>query len=372
MPCSRKICCCLTPVAELGIMRDRVDRRSLCCQGTFFAVATTADPFSGPAAAQRDSLGAWLVVVREGDMRSTSIQSRDESRQQTAAGGRGRWCWHGVAGLLLVIVFWTLNWSLDGLRTHWAFFPLWLGYCLTVDGLVYWRRGHSMATRDPVGYAMLFLISAPGWWLFELLNLRTQNWEYLGAEQFTNLQYFLLCSLSFSTVMPAVFGTAELVNTMSWVHRWKAGPVFALTSGVVLGLFCSGWLMLALLLIWPRYCFPLLWGAVYLILDPINVWFGRRSLLVPVARGDWRLVLTLPIGCLICAFFWEMWNYESYPKWVYHVPFVDVLHVFEMPLLGYLGYIPFSWELFALHGLLCGGSAPHSSAGNRKLMAWSD
>ena len=32
-----------------------------------------------------------------------------------------------MVGIALVLLFWTLNWSLDGLRTHWAFFPLWLG-----------------------------------------------------------------------------------------------------------------------------------------------------------------------------------------------------------------------------------------------------
>jgi hypothetical protein len=259
-----------------------------------------------------------------------------------------------VVGLLLVLVFWVLNWSLDGLRTHWTFFPLWLGYCLTVDALVVRRRGSSMATRHPVGYAALFLVSVPGWWLFELLNLRSQNWEYLGAEYFTDVQYFLLCSLSFSTVMPAVFGTAELVGTFSCVGRLREGPALSLTSGLTLGLFVVGWLMLLLLLIWPRYFFPFMWVSVYFILDPINVWLRRRSLLESTARGDWRPATTLAAGCLVCAFFWEMWNYYSYPKWIYHVPLVDFFHVFEMPLLGYLGYIPFSWEIFALYCLLAG------------------
>jgi len=48
-----------------------------------------------------------------------------------------------------------------------------------------------------------------------------------------------------------------------------------------------------------------------------------------------------------------MWNYFSFPKWVYHTPGINSLHVFEMPLPGYLGYIPFSWELFALANFLC-------------------
>jgi hypothetical protein len=54
------------------------------------------------------------------------------------------------------------------------------------------------------------------------------------------------------------------------------------------------------------------------------------------------------------GFFWEMWNYFSYPKWVYSVPFVNVVHIFEMPLLGYGGYLPFACELFAVYHLVMG------------------
>ena len=67
-------------------------------------------------------------------------------------------------------------------EAHWGFFPLWLGYALTVDALVFRRKGHSLLTRSPAAYAGLFLVSAPAWWLFELINLRTQNWIYLGEE----------------------------------------------------------------------------------------------------------------------------------------------------------------------------------------------
>ncbi len=46
------------------------------------------------------------------------------------------------------------------------------------------------------------------------------------------------------------------------------------------------------------------------------------------------------------------------PKWVYDVPFVGSLKLFEMPILGYGGYLPFALEVFAawalLHGALLG------------------
>ena len=49
-----------------------------------------------------------------------------------------------------------------------------------------------------------------------------------------------------------------------------------------------------------------------------------------------------------------MWNYFSYPKWIYRIPYAHWRPVFEMPIAGYLGYLPFSWELFALYHLLAG------------------
>jgi hypothetical protein len=273
------------------------------------------------------------------------------AKQNGPSSSGRRWPLHGWLGLALVAVFWTLNWSLAGLRTHWGFFPLWLGYCLTVDALVFRRRGSSMLTRNPLAYAGLFLVSAPAWWLFELVNLRTQNWFYDGRKWLTDLEYFLLASLSFSTVMPAVFGTAELASTFRWIARMRRGPVIVPTRTTLVGLFLAGGLMLALLLAWPRYFFPFVWASVFCILEPTNVLLRNRSLLGYTARGDWRPVAALAVGCLICGFFWELWNFCSYPKWVYRVPFVDFLHVFEMPLLGYLGYIPFSLELFALYHL---------------------
>ena len=263
-----------------------------------------------------------------------------------------RW---GIVGLALIAIFWPVNWFWPGLRTYWAFFPLWLGYALTVDALAYRQHGTSLYARSSRRYVGLFLVSAPGWWLFELLNARLHNWYYVGAEYFSDAAYAFWATLSFSTVMPAVFGTAEWLSArFRGFPSWKNGPVIPLTRPVLWGLFLSGWIMLALMLIWPRYFFFFLWGSVYLILDPLNIWLGNVSLLRWLSRGDWRPVAALWMGVLFTAFFWEMWNYFSYPKWVYDVPFVNVLHVFEMPLAGYLGYLPFSLELFALYHFLVG------------------
>lgn len=261
---------------------------------------------------------------------------------------------HGWLGLGLVILFWVLNWTLPGARTHWGFFPLWLGYCLAIDGLVFLRSGTSLLTRSPKKYIGLFLVSAPVWWIFELLNIRTQNWTYIGAEIFTPFEYFFWTTVSFTTVIPAVFGSAEFFASFDFMKRIKRGPIIGTDGRTTASFFALGWVTLALLLLYPKIFFPFLWLSIYFILEPLNVWLKNRSLAHSTAKGDWTPVLALWLGVLLTAFFWEMWNYYSCPKWIYHVPYADWFHIFEMPLLGYGGYLPFALELYALYHLVIG------------------
>ena len=267
---------------------------------------------------------------------------------------RASWPVHGTLGLLLVAVFWGLNWGLDGLRTHWGFFPLWLGYCLSVDALVVRRTGTSLLTRGRPAYLGLFAASVPTWWLFELINARTRNWIYLDADSIGPVEYALLASLSFSTVIPAVFGTAELAASFGWVRRLGPGPRIAPTAGTLRLILVLGVVLLVLTLAGPRFFFPGVWLSGFFIVEPVNARLGFRSLLETTARRDWRPVVALWVGVLICGFFWELWNYWSFPKWIYRVPFVDFARIFEMPLLGYGGYLPFALELFAIYHLLTG------------------
>jgi hypothetical protein len=261
---------------------------------------------------------------------------------------------HGWLGLLLVLLFWWINWKVTGLRTYWAFFPLWLGYCLAVDGLVRWRTGTSLLTRDWRKYIGLFIVSAPIWWAFEALNLRAQNWVYIGAEVFSPGAYAFWTTLCFTTVVPAVFGSAELIASLGFVKRLKRWPVIGSDKRTTIAFFVLGWAMLALLLMWPAVFFPFIWFSLYFILEPVNVWLGNRSLTDWTRKGDWRPVVALWLGVLLTAFFWEMWNYYCYPKWVYHVAWGNWLHVFEMPLLGYGGYLPFALELYAFYHIIMG------------------
>jgi hypothetical protein len=47
-------------------------------------------------------------------------------------------------------------------------------------------------------------------------------------------------------------------------------------------------------------------------------------------------------------------------KWIYHTPGAQFLHVFEMPLPGYGGYVRFALELWAQRNFFWPGSSLES------------
>lgn len=253
-----------------------------------------------------------------------------------------------AAGIVLTLVFWYVNWYTSGLRTHWAFFPLWLGYIFTIDAIVVLRGRTSLFFGKPRDGWLLFLVSIPLWWLFEWLNERAHYWVYLPEDTFSPLAHTFWSTICFSTVVPAIFVTARLLLTVP-AFRWHLyrRPAAATARGRV-WYATTGFAMLIALLIWPHYGMAFMWVSLFFIIGPLNVWLGRPSLMGMTARGDWRMVVVFFAAALICGFFWELWNWFAWPKWIYTFPFLDGLKVFEMPLAGYLGYLPFGLEVWAM------------------------
>ena len=60
----------------------------------------------------------------------------------------------------MIAVCWPLNWFLPGFRTQLLFFPLWLGYALTVDALVSRRSNTSLIARSPWGFVLPMSVGA--------------------------------------------------------------------------------------------------------------------------------------------------------------------------------------------------------------------
>ena len=229
-----------------------------------------------------------------------------------------------------------------------------------MDSLVLWRKGTSLLSRNPVAFIGMFLLSVPLWWAFEGINYYTHNWRYVGAGGYSTAQYMLVASWHFSIVIPAVFETAELIGSFEFVRRFQRGPVVPVSRRSLIGVLVLGLISLFALIVWPSYAFPGTWLCLFLLLDPINHFRGHPSVAERLRHGDWSLVVALGAGALVCGWFWEMWNFLAFPKWQYAISYVDFAHVFEMPLLGYGGYLPFGLEAFAVYCFLSGlfGWAP--------------
>lgn len=272
----------------------------------------------------------------------------------------------GWLGLGLVILFWGLSWTRFGWFApvqKYTFVPLWLGYILVVNALAVRRTGRCLLTHRTGWYLRLFPASALFWWFFEYLNRFVQNWYYLGAEGMGPVQYTVIATLSFSTVLPAVLGTMELLGSFRPFDRVAPPPDGPAPENVrkqfrtlAFGLLAVSVSGLAGIGIWPDLLFPLLWLAPLGLL--VGCWMlkedGRtilRRLMAALPRGHGNPPATtlalLMLSGLVCGFFWELWNLLSLAKWIYAIPFVDRFHLFEMPLLGYAGYLPFGIECAA-------------------------
>ena len=272
------------------------------------------------------------------------------------------WGWLGAAG---AAVFWVLGWNrfdwFAPVQAH-TFFPLWLSYIVVVNALASRRTGRCMMTHETGYFLSLFPFSAIFWWLFEYLNRFVQNWYYTGSE-YDPLTYFTLATVSFSTVLPAVLGTRDWLMSANWIkERFTGLPGWAPRrpkAWAVAGLaLASG--SLAGIGIWPDVLFPLLWISPLILIISTRQLAGQPHPLTPIARGEWRPVVAAAAAALLCGVFWEMWNFLSLAKWIYAIPYVQAAHIFEMPLPGYAGYLPFGLECAAVGMLLQTnrGSAP--------------
>jgi len=255
-------------------------------------------------------------------------------------------------GLALIAVAWPTAWFGSPPYSEYTFFPLWFGYILTVDGVVRRRTGTSLLSRSPARFALLFGYSVAFWWVFEGINGVVGNWRYAMTSDYGPVAYAALASLAFSTVVPAVFETAEFYRSLPFFARpkrwWRIDP----GPGGLLALMLLGGAMVLLTALYPRQAFPLVWLSVFFVVDPLNALTGGESIAARVARGSWTTVWVLFAAGITCGFFWEMWNYWSMPKWRYEIPYVGWFRVFEMPVLGYGGYLPFALELYAASRLL--------------------
>ena len=104
--------------------------------------------------------------------------------------------------------------------------------------------------------------------------------------------------------------------------------------------------------VWPNWVFPLVWISPLLLITGLPPLLKLRGYLHPVTQGRWEVVALPALAAFFCGGLWEMWNYYAWPKWIYIIPFVQQFSLFEMPILGYGGYLPFGVTCVAVADLV--------------------
>jgi hypothetical protein len=256
----------------------------------------------------------------------------------------------------------------------------WTGFILFADGIVWRARVDSWLRSAPRESSLLALMSIALWVMFEGFNLRIRNWHYVGLPENPALRYFGY-AWSFATIWPAIFVGAELVavaRERSGGSRRSGGSVSRATTGsrrhgaepslpappalpaplagAALASVAAGALMLAAPFLvsreLARYMAAPVWLGFIFLLDPINARLGAESLWADWRAGRRDRLINLVLSGFLCGVLWEFWNYWSRAKWIYTVPIMERLKIFEMPLPGYFGFPAFALECFTLYVFL--------------------
>ena len=269
------------------------------------------------------------------------------------------WFWVGLvmwgsAIILLWGKFKEPEWFL-----HWSDFPLFWGFTLVLDGLVYKRTGdRSIISHYPREIIGIGTISMTGWMMFEFLNFFVEDdWYYPKGDIISEEQFLLYAIIISSGLMPLAFEWFSLFNTFPKLRlRFSNGLRVVLPEWIKTALLILALISMIGAGLFPNYLFFSLWISPLIILsvtlDKIGVW----TPFVPIGKGDWSPVLVFALTYLAAGLLLECQNYFSAihgpgkeviftmapAYWVYSLPYVDSPHLFEMPILGYLGYMPFS------------------------------
>lgn len=236
---------------------------------------------------------------------------------------------------------------------HWHTPIAWTGYILLADAIVWKRRGNSWLNNNPSELLFVASASVPLWVIFELFNKYSiHNWYYIGLPEVRLLRDFGYI-WSFATITPAIFETGDLVSSLRdrRARPTRANPPvprrlgraawFAVTAGAVM--------VLVPVFVHSTYLAAPLWLGFIVLLDPLNARGGEESILGDRRDGQNGRLVNLVAAGLICGLLWELWNYWGGTKWIYNVPILPDVKIFEMPILGFGGFPPFAVECFAMY-----------------------
>ncbi len=256
--------------------------------------------------------------------------------------------WYGFLGLLL-IAFGELNIFILKLEPlySWNYVFFWFGFILLIDSIVYKLQKNSMLMNRRKHFFIALIASIIFWWILEGFNYFVQNWYYVNVPE----PQIIAFSVAFSTVIPAVLESTELLKALKIFDKVTIKLKNVKNLPLIFATLAAITFILPLL--YPQHFFGLIWFTLFFVFDSLNYKQGTPSIIAELKKGS-SLPVYLAFGALFTGFFWEFWNFLSHAKWIYTIPFVTGYfpQLFEMPIIGYLGYLPFGLEVFAFFNFI--------------------
>jgi len=222
---------------------------------------------------------------------------------------------------------------------------VWYGYIFLIDAVVFRLRKNSLIIKHFKKFLCLIGLSVIFWAIFELYNIFLHGWYYYNVEQLSWLRYIF----AFSSILPAVFETTDLIKTLNLFHKVKFQKIKISMQLIYLSIVLGITFLILPIFFSSEYMWALVWVGFVLLLDPINYLYHEKSLIADFKRGNLKNLISLFIAGYICGVLWEFWNYWNQHKWFYTVPILDSIKIFEIPILGFFAYGFFAWELYVMY-----------------------
>ncbi len=257
---------------------------------------------------------------------------------------------HGILGIIFLILSQILNFQKVEPFHSWFYCFAWWSYILTLDAIIYRLKGNSLLINRRKEFFLMIPWSAFIWLIFEAANLSLENWYYINLPP-SIIERWPGYAIAYGTVLPGIFETMELLETLGLFKNVSIKRT-VISQGGHHVLIALGTLCIVSSIVIPQHFFPLIWVGFIFLLEPFVYRFGGKSLLRDLEEGRPGKIYLLLVAGLICGFLWEFWNFWTRSKWVYTVSFFDEMKLFEMPLLGFLGFPPFAVQVYVMYNLI--------------------
>jgi hypothetical protein len=263
---------------------------------------------------------------------------------------------YGVSGLLLLLGIESMALLDIPFFQVWVTPVGWYGYILFFDWLVLKREGSSPLTSDRWRtFLLMFPVSVLLWSIFEAHNMLFRNWEYTGLPEnvlLTGAGFVL----SFATILPAIYVTYLFLSSFRVFDIHVTPHVY--TRSRLLSEVGTGAFLVALPVFFPStYTGPLVWAGYFLVFPALNRLLGLPSVLDERAKGRIGGTYALMAAGYVCGLVWEFLNFWAGGRWIYHVPYLPQFKIFEMPVIGFLGFGPFAVAFLEMYRFVRYGPA---------------